>query len=140
MSSACATSSFAPAHGSPVRRSALARWGVRLALLAVLGSLLAPLARLSAEVATGKLGGLCLASAVYGLSTDGATPGTPDGAAAVGLDTCQGCASSLMTPPPVATTAEPPALRLVVATAFAERLAERPAFERPPGRAPPALV
>jgi hypothetical protein len=136
---ACAA--IPPVRRPPEHHSALARWGVRLALLAVLGSLLAPLARLSAEVATGQLGGLCLASAVYGLNAEAANPGTPDSApATAGLDSCQGCASSLMTPPPTATTVEVPAARLLVAAAFAKRLAERPAFERPPGRAPPAFV
>lgn len=122
-------------HASPLDRW-FVRWGFVLALLAVASALLAPVARLAAEVATGKLGSLCISTAVYGADLGGDS--SPDAPPASSADPCHGCISSL-TPLPVrfATTVWPN-VAAIAAAGFVERLAQRPEFERPQSHAPPA--
>ncbi len=128
-----------PIHALAPWRSALAQWGAMLAMVAVVGSLLAPLARLSTEVATGKLGSLCLASAIHGLDAGqaaGLGDPTPKGSS-VDPQPCNGCASGLLTPPAARPLGLLPPVNLLLAWAPAEPAAERPSLTLPPGRAPP---
>lgn len=122
-------------HASPLDRW-VARWGVSLAWLALASALLAPITRLAAEVATGKLGSLCVSSAVYGV--DASSDSSSDESLAPGADPCHGCVSAL-TPLPVRfATALWPNVAALAAAGFVDRLAQRPAFERPQSHAPPA--